>query len=80
MAIANLHKTIRFARVIDVMRTVATAAAVQAPTAIDVTDAQDSTVAAALRSFEIRDALACVFRNLPASRKKFSSKAPSAVD
>ena len=80
VAVQILHVGVRLATVIDVMRAVSVAAAVQAPTAIDVADAQDSAVATALRSFEIRDAFARVLRDLFSARKKHGSKAPSAIN
>jgi len=80
VAVQILHEGVRLAAMIDVMRAVPAAGTVQAPTAADVADAQDSAVATALRSFEIRDALARVLRDLFAARKKHSSKAAPAVD
>ena len=53
MAVESFHIRVRFARVIDVMRAVAAAAAVQAPAAIDVTDAQDTPVPRSLSCFQI---------------------------
>ncbi len=75
-----LHEGVRLARVIDVMRAVTAAAAIQAQTAVDVADAQDSAVAAAPGGFEIRDTLARVLGDLFAARKQHRSKAASAVD
>lgn len=80
VAVQILHIGVRLATVIDVMRAVSVAPAVQAPAAIDVTDAQDSAIAAALRGFEIRDTLARVLCDLFSARKKFGSKAAPAVD
>ena len=80
MVVENLHKGIRFTRMIDVMRAVAAPGAVQTATAVDVADAQDSAVATALRSFEIRDAFARVLRDLFSARKKFGGKATSAIN
>ena len=62
------------------MRAVAIARAVQAATAIDVTDAEDSAVATALCSFEIRDAFARILRDLFSARKKHGSKTTSAIN
>src|SRR4030095_2536289 len=75
-----LHVGVRLATVIYVMRAVATACAVQTPTATDVADAEDSAVATALRSFEVRDAFACVLRDLFSAREKHGSKATSAIN
>jgi len=80
VAVQIFHVGVRLATVIDVMRAVASACAVQTATAIDVADAQDSAVATALRSFEIRDAFARVLRDLFSARKKDGGKATSAVD
>lgn len=80
VAVQILHVGIRLATVIDVMRTVAAAGAVQTPTTTDVADAQDSAVATALRSFEIRDAFARVLRDLFSARKKDGGKATSAIN
>lgn len=80
MPVQILHVGVRFAAVIDVMCAVAAAAAVQTPPAIDVANAKDSSVASALRCFKVRDALASVFGDLPATGKGFGGKAPFAVD
>ena len=80
VAVQIFHVGVRLATVVDVMRAVATTCAVQTATAIDVADAQDSAVATALRSFEIRDAFARVLRDLFAARKKHSGKATSAIN
>ncbi len=73
------HISIRFTRMIDVMRTVATAAAIDAPDSVDITDAQLCPMGAAL-SFAIRNSLAGVFGDLATARKMNSRKAASAVD
>lgn len=80
VAVQILHVGVRLATVIDVVRAVATAGTVQTTTAIDVADAQDSAVATALRSFEIRDAFTRVLRDLFPARKKRGSKATSAIN
>jgi hypothetical protein len=80
VAVQILHVSVRLATVVDVMRAVATAGAVQTATAIDVADAEDSAVATALRSFEIRDAFARVLRDFLSARKKRGSKATSAIN
>lgn len=53
VTVQSSHEGIRLAGVIDVVRAVATARAVQAPSPIDVTDAQDLTMARTPASFEI---------------------------
>ena len=80
VAVQIFHVGVRLATVIDVMRAVATACAVQTVTASDVADAQDSAVATALRSFEIRDAFARVLRDLFSARKKHGGKTTSAIN
>jgi len=74
------HEGVRLATMINVVCAVAAAGAVQTPTAADVADAQDSAVATALRSFEIRDAFARVLRDLFSARKKLGGKATSAIN
>ena len=73
------HIRIRCTRVIDVMRAIASAAAVDAPNAVDVANAQLSAMRAALR-FAIRNALARVFGYLAPVWKMDSRKAALAVD
>ena len=75
-----LHVGIRLAAVINVVGAVAAATAVQAPTAIHIADAEDSTVAATLRGFEIRDALARVFSDLFSALESLRREAAFAVD
>ncbi len=79
MAVDGFHVGVRFARVIDVMRTVAAAAAVQTPATIDVADAQLGSMRAAL-SFEIGNAFAGVFSDLAAAAKTNRREATFAVD
>ena len=75
-----LHVGVRFAAMIDVVRAVAPATAVQAPAAVDITDAQDAPVTPTPRGFEIRNALAGVFGDLPSLWEKSGGKAAFAVD
>ena len=63
MAIEGFHVRVRLTRVIYVVRAVASAAAVDAPNAVDVADSQFGSMGAALR-FVIRNALAGVFGDL----------------
>lgn len=74
------HVGVRLAAMIDVMRAVAAAGAVQAPATVDVTDAQDAPVTAAPRGFEIRDALAGVFGNLLAALERNGGETATAVN
>ena len=73
------HISIRLTRVVDVMRAVAAATTVDAPDAVNITDAQLGSIGAAL-SFKIRNALARVFSNLASVRKENRRKAAFAVD
>ena len=61
MAVENLHVGIGLAGMIDVMRAVATPAAIQAPAIIDCADAQFSPLGSAI-GLGFRYPLACVFR------------------
>ena len=70
---------VRFARMVDVVRTVAAAAAVDAPDAVEITDAQLGSMGAAL-GFAIRNSLTGVFGNLAPVREINRRKAASAVD
>lgn len=70
---------VRLAGVVDVMRTVAAATAVDAPDAVNIADAQLGSMGAAL-SFAIRNVLARVFGNLTPARKISGRKAALAVD
>ena len=80
MTINGLHVRVRLARVIDVMRAVAAAAAVQTPAAIDVADAQDAPIAGSFSRFEIRYSLADVFSDLLAVTEMNSCETAFAVD
>ena len=62
------------------MRTVAASCAIQAPTAVNVTDAQDATISRALLRFEIVYALAGVLRDLLAALEANCREATAAVD
>ena len=75
----GFHIGVRLAAVIDVMRAIAAAAAVQAPAIINRADAQFGSVRAALR-FEIGNAFAGIFGNLAAAAKTNRREATVAVD
>src|SRR5258706_9257166 len=79
VSIDRPHISIRFARMIDVMRTVATAAAIDAPDAVHITNAQLCPMGAAL-SFAIRNSLAGVFGDLAPARKMNGGKTAFTVD
>ncbi len=64
MVIKNLHVGVGLAGMIDVMRAVATAAAIQAPAVIDCTDAQLSTMGPAI-GLRLCNPLAGVLRYFP---------------
>lgn len=55
VAVQDLHIGIRLARVVDVVRAIAPATAVPAPTMIDGADAQHPAILPAPRGFGIRD-------------------------
>ena len=80
VTIKSLHVGVRLAAVIDVMRAVAAAAAVQTPMAVDVADAQDGPSARPLSRFEIGDSLACVLSDLAAAPKRDRRETALAVD
>jgi len=71
--------SVRLAGMVDVVSTVAAATPVDAPNAVNVTDAQLSAMGPAL-GFAIRNALAGVFGNFATLGKVSSSKAALAVD
>jgi hypothetical protein len=79
VAVENLHKGVRFARVIYVMRAVAATTAVETPALIDRTNAQFTTRSPAVR-FGIRDFLAGVFGNLSSLFEGNSRKATFAFN
>ena len=79
VAVKRPHVGVRSARVIDVVRAVASAAAVDTPAAVDITDAQLGSMRAAL-SFEIRNALADVLGNLATAVKTNRREATFAVN
>jgi hypothetical protein len=70
---------VRFAGMVDVVRTVAAAAPVNAPHTVNITDAQLRAMGAAL-SFTIGNALTSVFGYLATPWKVSGSKAAFAVD
>ena len=79
VTVDGLHVSVWFATVIDVVRAVAAAAAIQTPATIDVADAQLGSMRAALR-FEIGNAFAGVFGDLAAAAKRNRREATFAVD
>lgn len=79
VAVEGLHVSVRRAGVVDVVRAVAAATAIQAPLAINVADAQLGATSTAT-SFNIRNTFAGVFGNLAAALKANRSEATFAVD
>jgi len=73
MTVKNLHVGVRFARMIDVVCAVSTAAAVEAPTIINRTDAQSSPTRPAIR-FGVCDLLARVLCDFPTTMEWGNSK------
>lgn len=63
MIVDDLHERIGDARVIDVMRAVPAAAAVETPAVVDFADAQHFSVCSASR-LDVRDLIAGVLRDL----------------
>ncbi len=61
MAVENLHVGVRLAGMVDVVRTVATTTAIQAPASIDCTDAQLASLGPTIR-LSLRYPLAGVLR------------------
>ena len=80
VTVNRLQVDVRLARVIDVMRAVATTAAVQTPAAIDIADAQDAAIARAFSRFEIGNSLAGVLSDLFATMEVNSRETAFAVD
>src|ERR1700682_1081406 len=79
VSIDRPHVSIRCARMVDVMGPVATAAAIDTPDTVDITDAQLRSVGTAL-GFDIRNSLARVFGDFATARKMNAGKTTSAVD
>ena len=79
MSMDCAHLGVGFARVIDVMRTVTTPTAVDAPDAVHVADTEFGSMGAAL-CFPIRNAFSGVFGDLAPVRKVNSCKTASAVN
>ena len=79
VAVNRPHVGIRGARVIDVVRAVASAAAVDTPAAVDITDAQLGSMRAALR-FAIWNYFAGIFGNFAAPAESASREATLPVN
>ena len=75
----SAHVRVRLAGVVDVVCAVAATAAIDAPHAVDITDAQLSSMGAAL-SLAIRNSLAHVFSDFAPPRKMNGRKTASAVN
>ena len=66
VAVDNLHEGVGLAGVVDVMRPITAAAAVEAPAIIDCADAQSFAAGSAI-CLGVCNLLACIFRYLPAA-------------
>jgi hypothetical protein len=80
VSVSNPHESIRLATVIDVMRAITTQRSIQAPAAVNITNAQKSTRTRSLLSFEVGDALSSVLSDFPSASKWLSRKTTLAVD
>ena len=80
MTVNCLHVDVWLARVIDVMRAVATTAAVQTPAAIDIADAQNAPIAGSSSRFEIWYSLAGVLSDLFPATEVHSCETAFAVN
>ena len=72
--------SVRIAGVVDVVSAVAAATSVQAPAAVNITDAKKASLECAFLRFQIRNSLAGIFSNLPATFEMNDSETASAVD
>ena len=73
------HVSVRPARVVDIVRAIPAAAAIQTPAAIDVTDAQLGPTGPAL-GFKVRDSFTGVLGDLSPALEKGRGKTASAID
>ena len=78
--VQRLHVSVGVAGMIDVVRAVAAARAIQTEAPVDITDAQVPAPARSLHSFEIRDSLAGVFSDLFSTCEGFRGETTLAVD
>ena len=79
VAVDGFHVRVGRAGMVNVVRAVATAAPIQAPTAIDIADTQLGATTTTT-SFQIRDTFAGIFGNLPSALKTNRREAAFAVD
>ncbi len=80
VAVEDLHVGIRLARMVDVMRAIAAAAAVPAPAMIDGADPQHPAILSPPRSLGIGNQLASILSDLFPTRKAKRCETTSAVD
>lgn len=80
MAVQVFDVSVRLATVVNVMRPVAAATAIQTPAAIDVADAKEAAFAGAQRGFQISYPLASVFGDFSSTLKRNGRKTTFAVD
>ena len=78
VAVDRAHKGVGRARVVDIVRAIAPTAAIKAPLAIDVADAQLRAVCPPF-GFAIRNSLAGVFGNLAPALKSNRGKAATTI-
>ena len=79
VVVENLHKGIRLARVINVVRAISTAAAIQAPAVVDCTDPECLSFCSAV-CFRVSYLFARVFGNLSPASKRFRRETAFAVN
>ncbi len=77
--VENLHKGIRLAGVINVMRAISAAAAIQTPTIVDRTDPECLSFCSAV-GFCVRDLLARVFGNFSPAGERLGCETAFAVN
>ena len=80
VAVRDAHETVWLARVVDVLRAVAAAAAVDAPLRIYRADVQAAFAAHAPRGFDARDALARQLGHLLSSAERYGRETALAVN
>lgn len=79
VAVQVLHKSIRFATVIDVVRAVPAATSVQTEAAVNIADPQKAALARAPPRFKIIDSLAGVFGDFATAFEMISCETTFAV-
>ena len=80
VVVDDSHKRVWLARVVDVVRPVAAATAVQTPLRVDRTDAQFGASQSSCRSFSVGDALARVLSDFVVFEEHATRKTSFAID